>query len=347
VLLGSYIPFSQDRAVAAYVSYDVNPSFSAAVNGDMQVVSVKTWNQDAAGLFENWDSYKLMDLKDFSREVVAKISDRGYLDSASQMLIATSVVLKDKKRRDKFRDSLRQAIENIRADTLSAQPKLGLILKNAEPGTLKRANENGLSLGKYLLYLDAEKNGKPLSIHSIKQLSVSDIEQKLMKSDPVIIKSESKKTEPRASKPDQENSAEKKTDKSESIGNSDARSEQKDSKLVNASHSNGADHSKSDQKTAVSRTRQSHKHSVERKASEPRKRSNPSSDHHQKANHRHGNRSKDHSRPKHKEHQRHHKHQHHHKHHKGNSHHELQKKLRDRYEKIRSAHPNLQKKLEF
>ncbi|HEX7065513.1 MAG TPA: anti-sigma factor domain-containing protein, partial [Bacillales bacterium] len=179
VLLGGFYTANPNETIAAYVSYDVNPSFSAAVNGDMQVVSVQTWNQDAAMLFAEWDSYRFMELKSFSRLVVEKIAKSGYFNGDSHFLIATTVVLQDQNERDRVAASLRKVVDSIRSNELLSGKSVAVTVKTADPQTRKKANANGLSLGKYLLYLNADDHGEDLSIDTVKQSSVAEIEHKM------------------------------------------------------------------------------------------------------------------------------------------------------------------------
>ncbi|HEU5139451.1 MAG TPA: anti-sigma factor domain-containing protein [Bacillales bacterium] len=188
VLLGGFFTANPNETIAAYVSYDVNPSFSAAVNGDMQVVSVQTWNQDAATLFAQWDSYRFMELKAFSQLVVEKIAKSGYFKDDSHFLVATTVVVRDQNVKDKVTASLNKVVDSIRSNKLLTGKSVAVTVKTADPETRKKANSHGLSLGKYLLYLSADDKGKNLSIHTVKQSSVAEIEHKMQedpKSEPV------------------------------------------------------------------------------------------------------------------------------------------------------------------
>ncbi|HEX6923440.1 MAG TPA: anti-sigma factor domain-containing protein [Bacillales bacterium] len=186
VLLGGVYPSHPDETIAAYVSYDVNPSFSAAVNGNMQVVSVKTWNQDASRLFGEWDSYRFMKLKTFSRHVIERFAESGYLGGEPHVLIATAVVAQNHDKRRQITNSLKDTINSIRSGALLAKNDVAVTVRNSDAQTRKEAKAHGLSLGKYLLYLDASDSGKNLSIHTIKQSSVAEIERKLeSKSEPV------------------------------------------------------------------------------------------------------------------------------------------------------------------
>lgn len=201
VLLGGFGPLGPDRTVAAYVSYDVNPSFSVAVNGRLQVVSVKTWNKDAANLFAGWHSYHLMGLADFSHLVVQKVAQRGYFGDHPQVLMATAVVAKDDRKKKKIKSLLKKEIRQIRTDPLVKKDHVQVSVKTGDPDIRKKANAHGLSLGKYLLYLDAEKSNKPLSISRIKKMSVAEIERDIKGNQNAVTlkqqKSGEKKREPR------------------------------------------------------------------------------------------------------------------------------------------------------
>lgn len=179
VLLGGVFPSHPNKTVAAYVSYDVNPSFSAAVNGKLQVVSVKTWNKDAKRLFSDWDTYRFMSLKDFSHQIIQKIAQKGYFDGNQQVLIATTVMVPKSSKRKKVQNALQNAVDQIRSDDLLAKNDVVVSVESADPKTRKNANAHGLSVGRYMLYLDAENSDRSLSISKIKQMSVSAIKKKI------------------------------------------------------------------------------------------------------------------------------------------------------------------------
>jgi hypothetical protein len=184
VLLSGFYPLGQ-RA-AAYVSYDVNPSFSAAVNSDLRVISIKTWNQDAADLFADWDSYQNMTLGDFTKRVMEAFDRNGYLSGQPDILIATAIVADDKQKQKKINASLQNTIKNLHSGSLLNYGGT-ITIKSSDYETRKKANKKGLTLGKYLLYLEAKDRDKDLSIDTVKQLPISDIEKKI-KSGPVVRK---------------------------------------------------------------------------------------------------------------------------------------------------------------
>lgn len=179
VLLSGFYPSPPNKSVAAYVSYDVNPSFSAAVNGDMQVVSVQAWNNEADDLFAGWGAYQFMGLKEFSDEVLQKIKQSGYLRDQSEVLLATAIVASNKNKRNQIASSLQKTLKKFRSGSAIRKNHVQLSVKNSDLPTRKKANESGLSLGKYLLYLDAAKKNKDVSISTVKHSSISDIHNKI------------------------------------------------------------------------------------------------------------------------------------------------------------------------
>lgn len=178
VLLGGFIPSRPDSTIAAYVSYDEKPSFTAGVNGKMQVVSVKPWNQEAEQLFTDWKSYQYMDLKEFTDQVVQKLASNGYLagESTSLIIASSAVVQNEKKKQSHLTRTLSRTIHEVRNDQIFQSRKIKVLVKKVDSKTHQKANDVGLSMGKYLLYLKAQKNGRNLSVRSIQQMSVTEVE---------------------------------------------------------------------------------------------------------------------------------------------------------------------------
>lgn len=178
--------FQQNDTIAAYVSYDVNPSFSVAMNDELEVVSVKSWNKDAEGLFSNWDNYQHMSLKAFTDKVVRKFEQSGYLEGHPHLLIASSVVAEETSKKANLQSHLQQTIRQVKT-TLSERDSLVVTVKNAAPQTRMKASRNGMSLGKYMLYLDVKNQDRSVAINTAKSLSVSDLTMKLEnRSQPVV-----------------------------------------------------------------------------------------------------------------------------------------------------------------
>lgn len=165
-----------DSTVAAYISYDVNPSFAVAVNDELEVLSVQAWNEDARRLFSNWNSYRYMPVNEFSASVMKRLENLGYLKPDAQLVIASAVILR-KKAADNLKQKLSRVLENVKSKVLERYPLRRVTMLEGERELRLKAARNGLSLGKYMLYLKAKERGKEIALQHLKTLAIADIQR--------------------------------------------------------------------------------------------------------------------------------------------------------------------------
>ncbi|MFC7394335.1 anti-sigma factor domain-containing protein [Scopulibacillus cellulosilyticus] len=168
----------KNKAVAAYVSFDINPSIEVSVNRKLHVLSVKPMNADAKAILEDPNQYIKMPLETFALKVAGKLADSGYFKDHPEVLITTALTNHiSKHKRAGFSKQMDQAVEGF-SNQKAFQKSLGHC--EVLPTTVKmhdKAKKRGLSTGKYLVYLDASKYKKDLTIDKAKQLSVKEMKQ--------------------------------------------------------------------------------------------------------------------------------------------------------------------------
>lgn len=167
----------KNKAVAAYVSLDINPSIEVSVNRKLHVLSVKPLNDDARAVLHDPKQYFKMPLETFVLKMASKLAHKGYFKDRPEVLITTALTNHiSKNNREDFAKQIDQAVDRL-SNQETFQKNLGHC--EVRPTTLKmhnKAKKRGLSTGKYLVYLDASKYKKDLTIDQAKKLSVKDME---------------------------------------------------------------------------------------------------------------------------------------------------------------------------
>ncbi|MDM5339765.1 anti-sigma factor domain-containing protein [Fictibacillus enclensis] len=179
VLFSGVNPLSRnDHTVAAYVSFDVNPSLEAAVNENLQVVQVKAFNPEGENLIHSLQYAKDVSLFQFASSLLNAYDQQGYLSKNPDVLIASTIVDQSDK---KMSSSLQDAVTAIKRNAAVYNEKAAIVIKNLDVKKRNAAKKNGVSPGKYLMYLDAKQNHDPLSLKDVKKMSFSELKKKMEK----------------------------------------------------------------------------------------------------------------------------------------------------------------------
>lgn len=175
VLVTGVIPVTKNDAVAAYISFDINPSIEVGVNSDLEVVHFQAWNSDGEGLNLSKET-KNMPLSEFGGLLVSRLDKDGYLSDGGKLLIVASDVER-KERSEHIKDALEKAIRNIeQSEALKSQSIAITTVLNSDHSTRQEALEKGISPGKYVTYLSALDRGVSLTLSDVRDLSVKKIE---------------------------------------------------------------------------------------------------------------------------------------------------------------------------
>ncbi len=176
VIVTGVIPVRQNDAVAAYVSFDINPSIEVGVNSDLEVVQYQAWNSDGEGL--NLDQEVTnMPLSEFGGLLVSKLDKEGYLTEDRKLLIVASNVEK-KERYQAIKGQLENTIQGIEQNEALVNQAVAITtILDADYSTRAKAIENGITPGKYMTYLAAVDRGATLSIEEVRNLSVKNMDE--------------------------------------------------------------------------------------------------------------------------------------------------------------------------
>ncbi|WP_165997723.1 anti-sigma factor domain-containing protein [Bacillus sp. Cs-700] len=175
VIVTGVIPVRQNDVVAAYVSFDINPSIEVGVNSDLEVIQYQAWNSDGEGLNLERDTMN-MPLSEFGGLLVSKLDKKGYLEEDRELLIvASNVEAKESKGITGDLEAVIQGIEKNNA--LVNQAVAITTVLDADYSMREKAIEHGISQGKYMAYLAAIDRGASLSVDEVRNLSVKKMDE--------------------------------------------------------------------------------------------------------------------------------------------------------------------------
>ncbi|WP_349408403.1 anti-sigma factor domain-containing protein [Pseudalkalibacillus sp. SCS-8] len=174
VLFAGGLPFGHQKAsAAAYVSFDINPSIEVAVDEDMNIVKVRALNEDAKKLLEGTDGYEDASLLYFSQDLFGLLQEYGYFDKFDDLLIASSY--KESSVSPELRKRLQGEIEQFKSFEHIQNTNIVISIMEATPDSRKKANELGLSMGKFLVYQDAAENNDSLELEDLRNFSIKEV----------------------------------------------------------------------------------------------------------------------------------------------------------------------------
>ncbi|MGP4078642.1 anti-sigma factor domain-containing protein [Pseudalkalibacillus sp. R45] len=180
VLVASGMPFGTNKAsAAAYVSFDINPSIEVAVDNDMNVIKVRALNEDAKKLLEGSNEYKDSSLLVFSDSLFKTLKESGYFDTYEDLLITSTI--DDEYISDEMRKRLNKSIERLKASKYIENTGIVLSLRETTEATRKLAEENGLSMGKYLVFEDISDIDETFTLDQASGLSYSAMNKYMAK----------------------------------------------------------------------------------------------------------------------------------------------------------------------
>ncbi|WP_261130403.1 anti-sigma factor domain-containing protein [Bacillus sp. Marseille-Q3570] len=178
VLVAGGMPFGTNKAsAAAYVSFDINPSIEVAVDNEMNVIKVRALNEDAKNLLEGSEEYKDSSLLVFSDSLFKTLKESGYFDTYEDLLITSTI--DDDFVSDEMRKRLNKSIERLKASKYIENTGIVLSLRETTEATRKLAEENGLSMGKYLVFEDISNIDDTFTLDQASVLSLSEMNKYL------------------------------------------------------------------------------------------------------------------------------------------------------------------------
>ncbi|WP_062233099.1 anti-sigma factor domain-containing protein [Fictibacillus sp. FJAT-27399] len=177
VLFSGVSPLGRnDNTVAAYVSFDVNPSLEAGVNKDLQVIKVKAYNAEGREILQSLKQKKNISLSHFASALLNAYDNKGYLKKNPDVMIGTTIVNQNN---DKLLSALDETVSSIKRNASIYNSKAAIMVKNINTNKRNVAQKNGVSSGKYMMYLDAKRKDKNISLNQVKNMSYTELKRKI------------------------------------------------------------------------------------------------------------------------------------------------------------------------
>jgi hypothetical protein len=169
---------SPNHVVAAYVSFDVNPSIEVSIDEDLDVIKVEAINEDAKALIPNFEDYYGKDIDEFANFFFEQLESSGYLNEYNEILVVTTV--KEDKPNKNIQKDIEERINDAKESTIPKNKveEVEVIVKATTYENHEDAEKNGFTTGKYITYLDAKNNGSNITIKEAKDMPIKELRAK-------------------------------------------------------------------------------------------------------------------------------------------------------------------------
>ena len=173
---GGGLWYQANRAVAATISLDVNPSIELTVNRSERVLTCKALNPDAESILSEMGGGKDLEgskLDVAVNAIVGALVRHGYLDRISSAILI-SVEDKDADRGARLQQELVAAVDGVLQSASSQAGVLSQIITES-PNLSSQADANHISTGKAALVNQVIAINSGLTFESLAQLSVEEL----------------------------------------------------------------------------------------------------------------------------------------------------------------------------
>ncbi|TBL70558.1 anti-sigma factor domain-containing protein [Paenibacillus thalictri] len=176
VLFGSFAGKLGTPDVVAYVSMDINPSVELGIDDMENVIELRGLNQDGAELIQAVE-FKNKKLEDVTGTLLDKAEQKSLAKGEGEIVIASTTVKEQAKVSDvAIAQRLKQQVESHIKTTHPDRSEDYQVTAFAAPQEIRdTASQNGLSMGKYAVYLNAKNNGAEVTVDDFKKESVLQI----------------------------------------------------------------------------------------------------------------------------------------------------------------------------
>lgn len=157
--------------VAAYVALDINPSLEISVDRNLKVIDVLCLDEDASKLAAPGE-FKGKSLNDTISELIDKAVEQDYIKSGEENLIVSTISNVEADAETVDQEAICELLEKSVA---SKGRKVQVKVYTTSDEIHQKARNKGISSGKYLIYNELKKNGKPVKIDDLKKDSVKNV----------------------------------------------------------------------------------------------------------------------------------------------------------------------------
>lgn len=177
ILFTGFTSVFTDKSVVAYVSIDINPSIELGIDKNKRVREMKGLNDKGLEIVRSV-SYKGRAVDDITDKILQKAEEmKVFAGGEGDIVIAGTIVKEDAALDDtQVTEALKQ---QVLAYVVTKHPgeadKIQVTAFAAPPEIVETAKENGLSLGKYSVYLNAKSAGHDIKVEDLQKDSVHTI----------------------------------------------------------------------------------------------------------------------------------------------------------------------------
>jgi hypothetical protein len=166
-----------DKSVVAYVSIDINPSIELGIDKNKRVREMQGLNDKGLEIVRSV-SYKGRSMDDVTDKILQKAEEMKVFAAGEADIVITSTIVKDDAALDdtQVTEALKQ---QVLAHVVTKHPeeadKIQVTAFAAPVEIMETAKENGLSVGKYSVYLNAKSAGHDIKVEDLQKDSVHNI----------------------------------------------------------------------------------------------------------------------------------------------------------------------------
>jgi hypothetical protein len=158
---------------AAYIALDINPSIELGVDGQKEIISARGINREGGELLQKV-SVLHEPLKEGLEKIIAGAVEYNYLSPGeNNIVLATVTEINDEKVNIPGAEIYEIIYKPISNSKISTQ----LIVAEADRETLKKARQNGVTPGRYLLREEARKKGITITREEIRNINIRELEK--------------------------------------------------------------------------------------------------------------------------------------------------------------------------
>jgi hypothetical protein len=174
--LGAFGLGNQNKAVAAYVSFDINPSFEAGLNRELHIVSIHPMNKDGSKLLNQVKDYKNLSLDEFTRKVATALDKDGYFNQQPHIVVSVTLTPNFSGKTAKpLETKISKGLDPIHETPDFKNNKGVLQVIKTSMKTHDQAKKLGFTAGKYSLYESAAKKSNTVTPEKAKAMTVREL----------------------------------------------------------------------------------------------------------------------------------------------------------------------------
>jgi hypothetical protein len=167
VFLLFFIPYYLQQQVYAYMSIDINPSLELGVNRQLEVVEVKTFNEEAEKLMTEIEEWAGFPIHKVAVNILSASEKQGYLKTEKEVLITTVFTTGKKDYTHQLLTDLQTVTENWEKKTYTIQTVKSSLEER------EKAQKAGISTGAWLRKEEKVKSS-PLKLPKEEEVQVKE-----------------------------------------------------------------------------------------------------------------------------------------------------------------------------